>query len=282
MLGNPFDYATQEYAQVRPSYPLEAVDMLIAGATEVADIGAGTGKMTRLLAKRGLHVSAVEPAAAMRLQLEQMLLASGQTRQSAPVGGAGASGIMDEVPSSGAANLVQGTPLEGISGTVEVLAGSAEDTGLTDKSVDLAVFAQSWHWVDPEAASTEMARILRPCGRIAAVWNQLDVSVPWVKRLTRIMRSGDVHRPDRPPLFDHQLFTTPHLELFEWSDEKSADQVMALARTRSSWLREDEAGREHMQNNLRWYLHEHLGYGDDQLIQLPYVTLVWVSTVRYM
>ncbi|HWG62013.1 MAG TPA: class I SAM-dependent methyltransferase [Streptosporangiaceae bacterium] len=38
-------------------------------------------------------------------------------------------------------------------------------------SVDLACFAQSWHWFDPQRASAEVARVLRPGGHWAAWWN---------------------------------------------------------------------------------------------------------------
>jgi SAM-dependent methyltransferase len=55
----------------RPSYPAAAIDALFEGmgdpaALTVADLGAGTGISTRLLAERGAHVLAVEPNAAMR------------------------------------------------------------------------------------------------------------------------------------------------------------------------------------------------------------------------
>jgi SAM-dependent methyltransferase len=55
------------YDRVRPGYPPAALDaILAAGARRVADIGAGTGKLTRALAARGLTVIAVEPDEAMR------------------------------------------------------------------------------------------------------------------------------------------------------------------------------------------------------------------------
>lgn len=60
-----------DYALFRPSYPKEAIDAVLAGlsrhdALVAADIGAGTGISSRLLAERGLRVLAVEPNAAMR------------------------------------------------------------------------------------------------------------------------------------------------------------------------------------------------------------------------
>ena len=61
------------YSRARPGYPPEIVDRLVASAgvragDAVADLGAGTGIFTALLAARGLRVTAVEPNAAMREQ----------------------------------------------------------------------------------------------------------------------------------------------------------------------------------------------------------------------
>ena len=66
-----FTDRARAYAQFRPSYPAAAIDAMLAGlpAPErivAADVGAGTGIATRLLAARGVRVLAVEPNAAMR------------------------------------------------------------------------------------------------------------------------------------------------------------------------------------------------------------------------
>jgi SAM-dependent methyltransferase len=61
-----FGALAEEYERWRPRYPDDAVDwMLPQGAREVADVGAGTGKLTGLLLARGLRVTAVEPDPAM-------------------------------------------------------------------------------------------------------------------------------------------------------------------------------------------------------------------------
>jgi SAM-dependent methyltransferase len=60
------------YDRSRPPYPAEAVSWLLPpGAARVADVGAGTGKLTRELLARGLEVIAVEPSAGMREQLRR-------------------------------------------------------------------------------------------------------------------------------------------------------------------------------------------------------------------
>ena len=69
-----FGVAAAEYERGRPPYPLEAVDWLVPeGARRVLDLGAGTGKLTRLLRHRGLDVVAVEPSEGMRQELHRVL-----------------------------------------------------------------------------------------------------------------------------------------------------------------------------------------------------------------
>jgi SAM-dependent methyltransferase len=70
--ANSFGAVADVYERGRPSYPAEAIDWLVpAQARRVADLGAGTGKLTRQLGERGLDVIAVEPSAGMRQQLRR-------------------------------------------------------------------------------------------------------------------------------------------------------------------------------------------------------------------
>ena len=244
---NPYVGEGGAYDSVRPAYPDEAVAALVdasrraRGASEMgrggplraADIGAGTGKMSELLARGGLLVDAVEPSEAMRAQ----------------------------------ASLIEGVTWH---------AGVAEETGLPNGVYDIVVFAQSWHWMDPERAGLEAARILAPGGALAIVWNQMAVSIPWVHRLTRIMRSGDVHRPDRPPT-PGGGFEPMTLTQVAWEDRMTPEEILTLGTTRSSYIRSSEAGRARMQENLRWYLYDHLGYAPGEQVTIPYATLVWLT-----
>ena len=245
--GNPFVGEGGAYNSVRPAYPDEAVAALVdaarsargadasgqGGPLRAADIGAGTGKMSELLARAGFLVDAVEPSEAMR---------------------------------------AQASSIEGVTWH----AGVAEQTGLPNDLYDIVVFAQSWHWVDSECAGLEVERILAPGGALGIVWNQMDVSIPWVHRLTRIMRSGDVHRPDKPPT-PGGGFAPMTLTQVAWEDRMTPEQILTLGTTRSSYIRSSEAGRARMQENLRWYLYEHLGYAPGETVTIPYTTLVWLA-----
>ena len=73
-----FGSAAHAYDRGRPGYPDEAVDWLarklrITAGTEVLDLAAGTGKLTRGLVARGARVVAVEPSAGMRERLREAL-----------------------------------------------------------------------------------------------------------------------------------------------------------------------------------------------------------------
>ncbi len=147
--------------------------------------------------------------------------------------------------------------------------GTAEATGLAGGSFDTITCAQTWHWVDVPAASAEFARLLRPGGRVVLTWNTLDVRVPWVHRLTRIMHAGDVQKPGFVPDVAPPLRITGELRL-EWEQRLTPGQIVLLARTRSYWLRSKPATREKVEANLRWYLHDHLGFAPGDEVALPY------------
>jgi SAM-dependent methyltransferase len=66
------------YERGRPSYPTEAVEWLVDGLAigpgrRVLDLGAGTGKLTRMLVATGAELVAVEPVAGMRAQFAAVL-----------------------------------------------------------------------------------------------------------------------------------------------------------------------------------------------------------------
>ena len=75
--GSSFGAAAAAYAEHRPDYPPDAVRWCLAplgrdfGGLRVLDLGAGTGKLTALLARLGADVTAVEPDEAMLAELRR-------------------------------------------------------------------------------------------------------------------------------------------------------------------------------------------------------------------
>lgn len=97
-MAGSFDQAAEVYERARPEYPAEAVDWLLpAGASTVLDLGAGTGKLTRALAARGLEVFAVDPSPKMLEQLRTAVpsaVASVGTAEDIPLADASVDAIL--------------------------------------------------------------------------------------------------------------------------------------------------------------------------------------------
>ncbi|WP_461187130.1 class I SAM-dependent methyltransferase [Arthrobacter sp. Z4-13] len=151
---------------------------------------------------------------------------------------------------------------------------TAEATGLPTAAFDVVSVAQAWHWCDALAASTELARVLRPNGTLGLIWNQLDTSVPWVHRLSRIMHAGDVYKPDSRPLVGPE-FKGLEGHVTHWQDQVTTTDLVELTKSRSYYLRAGETTRAKVLANLDWYLHDHLGHSVDEELELPYLTLTW-------
>jgi SAM-dependent methyltransferase len=144
MKHGDFTGLADDYARFRPGYAPQVATAILgyvgrdAASIDAADIGAGTGIWTRMLADRGLRsVVAVEPNDDMR-----------------------------------------GQGIETSRGTHIVWhKGSAEATGLPDRSADLVSMASSFHWADFDKACDEFHRILRPDGVFVALWNPRFIEV---------------------------------------------------------------------------------------------------------
>lgn len=138
MKHGDFTALAGDYAKFRPGYAPQVATAILGfvgrdpASIDAADVGAGTGIWTRILAARGLRsIIAVEPNDEMRAQ-----------------------------------------GIESSSGTdITWVKGSAEATGLQDSSVDLVSMASSFHWADFDRACDEFYRILRPGGVFVALWN---------------------------------------------------------------------------------------------------------------
>lgn len=142
------------YAQGRPGYPVALFDLLteeVCGeGCRMADVGSGTGILSRALLDRGWTVYGVEPNEDMRHEAERAL---------------------------------GGFP------RFHSVAGTAEQTGLADGSVDVVTAAQAFHWFDAEAFGRECRRILTPGGQVVLIWNSRREDSPAVQEEGRIHRA---------------------------------------------------------------------------------------------
>lgn len=133
-----FSNRVTDYVRYRPGYPAEILPLLqtwthFRPEHVVADIGSGTGLLSKLFVDFGNRVFGVEPNAEMRAAGEEFL---------------------DAYP-----NFTS-------------IAGSAEATTLPSDSVDFVAAGQAFHWFQMPAARNEFHRILKPGGRVLVIWNE--------------------------------------------------------------------------------------------------------------
>jgi SAM-dependent methyltransferase len=91
--------------------------------------------------------------------------------------------------------------LSGIS-DIPTLVGTAERIPVTDASVAAVTVGQAWHWFDPLPAGAEIARVLRPGGRLGLIWNTRDLTHPFVAELSEVMGESPAER-----MMDEELVT---------------------------------------------------------------------------
>ena len=113
--------------------------------------------------------------------------------------------------------------LEAALPAVHALPGSAEVIPLPDGSTDVVTSAQAFHWFDHDDAMPEIARVLRPGGRIALVWNSRDDRDPWMARLSAIIGNETIEETDVVPVLDASGLFGP-VETMQFSFEQRLDR----------------------------------------------------------
>ena len=96
---------------------------------------------------------------------------------------------------------------------VEWREASAEKTGLADGSIDVVVCCQAFHWFDAGRALDEFARILRPGGRVALIWNSRDGTDDATEAYYGVVAAHATEPPNSPWVDKNELrFITPLYE----------------------------------------------------------------------
>jgi SAM-dependent methyltransferase len=155
---------------------------------------------------------------------------------------------------------------------VVVVGATAEAIPLADATVDAVVVAQAFHWFDPPVALPEIARVLRPGGWLALIWNERDESDPAVAELVRISK-WDTCQPypvgtDFGKTIDESgLFGPVERTKFAWDQSLDLGSFVDQVATRSYVRVLPEPEREALLANV-----EAFGATLGEPIALPYIT----------
>jgi SAM-dependent methyltransferase len=230
--------SAEVYERARPEYPPEAIDFLheigLSDDSDVLDLAAGTGKLTRALIAAGARVTAVEPLSAMRQMLQQ--------------------------------RLPEATVME----------GTAEHIPVHDAAEDLVTVAQAFHWFDADKAMTEIARVLRPGGGLAAIWNVRDEGVEWMAMIRELIEEARSDTPShrsgewRKPFDSGGPFEPLNLETFRHVQTLPRADAVDVFASRSYVAALPDSERSHLLERVAEQVPR------TEMVDIPYMTeLYW-------
>jgi len=185
----------KNYSKYRLDYSKSAIDFIFNTAnlnqqSTVADIGSGTGILSKHFLDKVHDVYAIEPDNDMRIVAEEI--------------------------------FEKNKSFHSIDGT-------SDQTHLSDNSIDLICVGQAIHWFDPNPTKDEFARILKPNGWLAILWYETnDTNLNRAYTQLRDMNIGwdnsiEPNRPPKKPLEyyfgtnnpQHKIFTEDFIEIWE-------------------------------------------------------------------
>jgi ubiquinone/menaquinone biosynthesis C-methylase UbiE len=234
---------------MRPDYSDAAIDAMLSIAAamkgdKVCDVGAGVAHLTLMLAQRGLDVTAVEPNKAMR--------SNGIERTAALA-------------------------------NVRWYEGIGEKTGQAPRTYKMVTFGSSFNVCDRPAALRETARILRPRGWFACMWNNRHLDDPIQEQIESIIRQRipaygyGTRRQDQTSVIDDSGLFGPvvHIDSRVVHEQTIAQCVQAW-RSHATLERQAGASFAAVVSAIEEYL---LGL-NKATISIPYSTNVWVAQLR--
>jgi SAM-dependent methyltransferase len=223
-LSRQFDDAAQLYDEVRPRYPGEIVEHIIAFAElpahgRIFEVGCGTGQMTLPFATRGYAVVALDQGARLAML---------------------------------AARHCQPYP------QVRVVPCAFEAWQDRAGSYDLFLSAQAFRWIEPDYGMTRAAELLKVGGTIALVWT-LDRSQgsafwratePIYDSYSPVTSSGNLSVDARVEIYRHALHTSRDFvgvqELrHAWTKRYSGEEYLKLLQTFSDHRSMPEPNKSH-------------------------------------
>ncbi len=248
------------YDEARPSYPValvqDVIDLAPPGSPlRALEVGAGTGKATRLFAQRGVSVHAVEPSDEMASIAERRLAGFGE---------------------------------------ITIDRSDFEHWDPRGASFALIYAAQAWHWVSPDTGYAKAGSLLQPGGLLAAFWNRprwescaLRAELVEAYRRAVPERSSDdpMHpgSPSDPDVWVQWVqaigatagLAGPEVRGYHWAHRYSTSEYLALLRTHSRNIVLEDDRRQALLNEVGRVLDEHGGR-----LELDYVTWLYLARAQ--
>ena len=166
---------------------------------------------------------------------------------------------------------------------VRAVAGRGEDIPLPDASADALFVSSAWHWLDPDLAVPEIARVLRDGGRLGVIWTSRDRQVDWIaeldelRRLRRAGPAGDAaarpHRGHAVTLPQGTPFEAPARASFAFTRTMTVDDAVNWYATYSRHITAPEEERSADLARIRAGLLPRAGA--DGLIEFPMRSACW-------
>lgn len=208
----PYGVTAQNYGHVaksydlsRPDYPDDSIvelmtDLKLTSATTVLDLGAGTGKLTKALLKKLYPDIDFEEDAIFNFYAVEVSAA-----------------MRDQFT-----HQFPGVP---------IFPGLAENLRLSSESIDIVVVGTAFHWFKGRDSLAEIARVLKPEGKLGLIWNMMDPECSWVHELRSLL---DPHGQNHDTVdwkrafLDSTLFTNPLLnrKTFRYTISATAQEVI--------------------------------------------------------
>ncbi len=157
----------------------------------------------------------------------------------------------------------------------EALEGTAEEIPLKDGSVDAVLVGQAFHWFRPGEALAEIARVLRPHGGLALLWNRARWEGPWLEQFQALVDPPRV-AAGRFPSSEGTLARSPEFE--PWREARfshvhhiGVEDFLALVASWSWIANLPDGERADLLAQVRALV------GDRAVLELPYATEVYWS-----
>jgi SAM-dependent methyltransferase len=250
-----FGRVAELYHEARPSYPPAAIDAVLdfgslAPGDRVLDVGAGTGKLTALLAARGLEVLALEPSAEMARV-------------------ARASCADDE--------------------RVRVVESEFE-SWTPDEPRSAVLSAQAWHWLDPARRCGLAHAALSPGGALAAIWSFPDwdrcplrdpLRDAYRRAAPEVAADFPMHPASAPTRlagdWDAEIaaavgFTEPATRIHRWSERYPAPAYTRLLSTHQDHILMGDDRRQALLAGVSAVIEAHGG-----VLELPLTTFICLA-----